>query len=417
MQWHSCPLCFLLWALYGTIREMPRRPSIEPIRVPGRVRPWKIELPASIAENGKRTRYFFETKAAAQSYADEQNIRLKNHGIQGLANTSRSDLEQLALAKAALKPYGVAINQVLTDWVARRKEADATVTFKEAFIQFEAYLAKKKIKGRHVSESYRTQVKYTFPRFPALHDCLLTEIDGRMIATATAGMKPSAKNAFLRVLSALFSWCAEVPRQWMKENPAQHVPKESVGGAEVQTFSAGDTSRILHACIQDSELLTYHVLGFFGGIRPEELEHTAWDYINLKEKAIVLPAKVTKTGSRRVIEINNTLAEWLRWLTSRFGIQQGPIVSLVNLRARLRTVREAANVTWIQDGMRHTYASSWLAIHKDEHRLRDNLGHKSADELWDHYHKATTRPEASKFWKVLPPAKAKVIAFRQKGAA
>jgi hypothetical protein len=34
-------------------------------------------------------------------------------------------------------------------------------------------------------------------------------------------MKPSAKNAFLRVLSAFFAWSAEVLRQWMKINPAQ----------------------------------------------------------------------------------------------------------------------------------------------------------------------------------------------------
>jgi integrase len=396
---------------------MPRRPTIEPIRVPGRARPWKIEIPASIAENGKRGRYFFETKADAANFADEIQIRLKNFGTHGAGIATSFELEQLALATTALKPFGVTINEVVADWVARRRAADSTVTFKEAFRLFEAHLAKKKIKGRHVSKSYRTQVKYTFPRFPTLHDRLLTEIDGRMIATATAEMKPSAKNGFLRVLSALFSWCAEVPRQWMKDNPAQQVPKESVGGAEVRTFSAADTARVLAACFEDNELLAYHVLGFFAGIRPEELERTAWEFINLDEKAIVLPANMTKTGSRRVIEINDTLADWLRWMAARFGLQKGPIVSTVNLRARLRTVRETARVEWIQDGMRHTYASNWLAIHKDEHRLRDNLGHKSADELWDHYHKAVTKAEASKFWKVLPPTKDKIIPFNQKGAA
>jgi integrase len=397
---------------------MPRRAAIKPIRVSGRAKPWKIEIPASVAENGRRSRYFFDTRADAANFAEEQQIRLKNFGTRGAGIATPSELEQLALATTALKPFGISINEVVADWIARRKAAETTVTFKEAFSQFEDHLAKKKIKGRHVSKSYRTQVKYTFPRFPTFHDRPLIEIDGRMIATATAEMKPSAKNAFLRVLSALFSWCAEVPREWMKDNPARHVPKESVGGAEVQTFSAAETAKLLQACIEDCELLAYHVLGFFAGIRPEELERTEWRFINLEEKAIILPAKATKTGNRRVIETNDTLAEWLRWITSRFGIQQGLIVSPVNLRKRLRTAREAAKVTWIQDAMRHTYASNWLAIHKDEHRLRDNLGHKSADELWDHYHKATTKAEATKFWKVLPPATVSVVAFQQqKGAA
>ena len=74
-----------------------------------------------------------------------------------------------------------------------------------------------------------------------------------------------------------------------------------------------------------------------------------------------------------MIEINDTLSEWFRSIVAHHGVQRGPIVSTVNLRKRLRTVREEAKVTWIQDGMRHTYASNWLAVHKDEHRLRDNL--------------------------------------------
>ena len=254
------------------------------------------------------------------------------------------------------------------------------MTFKEGFRQFEQHLTRKKIKGRAVSEAYVRQVKYTFPRFPTLHDKLLTEIDARMIAHACGEMKPSAKNSFLRVLSALFSWSAEVPRQWMKENPARNVPKESVGGAEVETFSPDETARILDACIRtDETLLPYHVLGFFAGIRPEELERTLWEFINLDESVIVLPPGATKTGKRRVVKVSDTLAAWLRWIVARHGIQQGPIVSPVNLRKRLRAVREEAKVNWIQDGMRHTYASCWLAVHKDEHRLRENLGHRSAE--------------------------------------
>jgi integrase len=397
---------------------MPKRATFKPVHVPGREKPWKIDMPASISSTGHRARYFFESKQDAINFADEQKIRLKNYGTAGLSSLSPSQAEQAVRAFSVLDPHGVTLNEVIEGWLARRNAAEKTVTFKEGFRQFEQHLALKKIKGRPVSESYRRQVKYTFPRFPALHDRPLTEIDARMIAHATEGMKPSAKNSFLRVLSALFSWCAEVPRQWMKENPAQNVPKDSVGGAEVETFTPDETARILDACVRvDESLLPYHVLGFFAGIRPEELERTQWEFINLDENAIVLPAQATKTGKRRVVEIDDTLAAWLRWIMARHGIQQGPIVSPINLRKRLRAVREEAKVTWIQDGMRQSYASNWLAIHKDEHRLRDNLGHKSADELWDHYHKAVTAKFAKKFWEVLPPAETKVITFEQKGVA
>ena len=86
---------------------MPRRAAIEPIRVPGRARPWKVEIPASIADNGKRSRYFFETKADAANFADELQIRIKNFGTHGAGIAKPSELEQLALAATALKPFGV----------------------------------------------------------------------------------------------------------------------------------------------------------------------------------------------------------------------------------------------------------------------------------------------------------------------
>ena len=134
---------------------MPRRATFKPVRVPGREKPWKIDLPASISSTGQRARYFFESKQDALNFADEQKIRLKNYGTQGAGSATPSELEQLAQAKEALKPFGVSINEVVKDWVDRRNAAVQTVTFREAFRQFEEHLGRKKIKGRPVSESYR----------------------------------------------------------------------------------------------------------------------------------------------------------------------------------------------------------------------------------------------------------------------
>ena len=232
---------------------MPKRPTLKPIHVPGREKPWKIDIPASLSSTGQRARYFFESKQDAINFAEEHKFRLKNYGTAGISSLSPSQIEQAARAFAALEPHGVTLNEIVQDWNTRRRAAEATVTFEEGFRQFEQHLARKKIKGRAVSKSYLRQVKYTFPRFPALHDKLLTEIDARIIAHATAGMKPSAKNSFLRVLSAFFAWSAEIPRQWMNHNPAKSVPKESVGSAEVETLTPDETARILDACARMDE--------------------------------------------------------------------------------------------------------------------------------------------------------------------
>jgi integrase len=395
-----------------SVDPVPRRSTIAPSRAEGRrLSPWKVDLPASLSPTGKRQRYFFETKQEALNFSEEQRNRLVNFGTVGLTGLSPSELEQAGMAFSALKPHAVSLNEVVQDWISRRIARDATVSFSEGFDQYQAYIAKKKVKGRPISDSYRSQIKHTFGRLPSLQPLPLTEIDGKKIAGEIVDMTPATKNAHLRVLSAFFSWCAQTPREWLKTNPAAKVPRESLSTGEVRVYTPDQVKRLLAAAPID--LLPNFLFGFFAGIRPEELERLRWDHVNLEEKHIEMPASITKTGTRRVVTIDPTLSAWLTWFISQRGIQQGDVTPLKNLRRRLRATRKAAKVQTIQDGARHSYASYWLATHKDEHRLRENLGHRSSDELWDHYHRATTEKEAKRFWSISPPHRSqkKVIRF------
>lgn len=396
---------------------MPRRCKIEPIKtIEDRAKPWKIELPASLSPSGKRQRFFFETKKDASSFAEEQKVRKENFGSHGLTRLSPSELEQCAKALEDIKPFKVSLNEVVSDWIARRRARETTVTFTSAFDHYLDHLKTKRVKGRPVSESYQTQIKLTYPRFPSLHTLPLTDIDAKAISRDMIAMTPSVKNSFLRVLGAFFTWCAEPPREWVRgDNPASKVPRESVGSGEVKVYTPDEAIRLLEASPDD--LKPYFLFGLFAGIRPEELERLDWKHINIIERYIELPGAITKTGARRVVTIDPTLENWLLWHQSKNGIQTGLVTPLKNLRRRLRTTRETAKVATIQDGMRHTYASMWLAVYKDEHRLRENLGHKSADELWNHYFKACTEKEARQFWDIMPPASDKIFKFENESVS
>jgi len=397
---------------------MPRRSTITPTRAEGhRISQWKIDLPASLSPTGKRQRFFFETKQDAVNFSDEQRTRLGNFGTVGISGLSPSELEQAAMAFAAIKPYSVSLNEVVKDWVARRAARDTTVTFAVGFDQYQEYIATKKVKGRPVSDAYRRQIKHTFPRFPSLHKLPLTEIDGKKIAGDMTAMTPATKNALLRVLSAFFGWCGQTPREWIKSNPAAKVPRESLSAGEVRIYTPKEVQRLL--AVAPDDLKPHFLFGLFAGIRPEELERLQWAHVNVEEGHIEMPAAITKTATRRVVTIDPTLSAWLNWYISRRGIQQGNVTPLKNLRRRLRSTRKAAKVQTIQDGARHSYASYWLAVNKDEHRLRENLGHRSSDELWDHYHRACTEKEARKFWAIRPPKKKqkKIVPFKQEQSA
>lgn len=67
---------------------------------------------------------------------------------------------------------------------------------------------------------------------------------------------------------------------------------------------------------------------------------------------------------------------------------------------------------WIPQGMRHTFCSNWLALHKDVNELVLQSGHDSVETMWHNYHKGVTEKEAKKFWAIQPPEGTKnVIPF------
>jgi len=82
------------------------------------------------------------------------------------------------------------------------------------------------------------------------------------------------------------------------------------------------------------------------------------------------------------------------------------VVPKRNLRWRMVGVRKKAELleTWQADILRHSYCSHWLAAYGDLNRLRANVGHRSPDLLFRHYHKAVRKAEAKKFWQIKPSA-------------
>ncbi len=385
---------------------MIKKGSLKPIFVEGRkTSPWKIDLPASVSDSRKRTRFYFRTKIEADTFAEKHRIKLVNNGLMGVSLLAPSQEALAAKAFKDLEPFGVTLGEVVTYWIERKKERARTVTFEEASKRYLDHLTTSK--DRAYSDSYLKQIELTFPRFPSIHSLPLTDIDSRKIAECMGDMTPAVKNAMLRVLSAFFTWCGQTPREWLRINPAkaEHIKRTSRKKEEVKLYTGKEIARLLTSCPAD--LLPYHLFGLFAGIRPEEIERMQWEHVDLAEGYIALPGSITKTSERRNIKIEPTLSDWLNWWIEINGIPKGPVTPLTNLRRRMRELREEAKIEVIQDGLRHCYASNWLAVHKSADQLREYMGHKSASVLWQHYHRAVSEREAREFWAILPPNKAK----------
>jgi integrase len=388
---------------------MPKRFSLEPRKSGPVTSPWCVNVPARISESGKRERKFFATKSAAETYGKAHRIRIENYGTAATLLTP-GQLEEAAKAFEQLRPFKATLNEAVAEFMARRSQDGRSVTFKKLFELFIEAKARR-------SPSYRRQLKYTLPRFEALHEELVSRIRAPRIDDQTAAMTPSARNAMLRVLRAAFNF--GIKRDYLVRNPIEKLDFESLARSEVEILPPKEAAALMTAAAE-CDLLAYHALGMFAGIRPDELRRLNWSDIDLTERHILIRSEVAKNHRRRIIDIEPNLIAWLRICKS-----SGDVTPLKNLRSRLRTIRWAAAESiargtaneaphlyqWKQDIMRHSFASYWLASHGDINKLTLMMGHENTTMLWKHYHKAAKKAEAEKYWKIGPPSKPKVIEF------
>jgi integrase len=200
-----------------------------------------------------------------------------------------------------------------------------------------------------------------------------------------------------------------IKRGYLLENPILKLDFAHRVRREVETIPAPIVSKMLnHALEHDLVLLPFLTLGFFAGIRPDgELQKLKWSDVLFEEKTILIRPEVSKTNRRRFPRLSANAQSWLDEYKRRGGVMEEKIVPFTSniLRTKRRANWSAAageKAKWIQQGMRHTFYSNWLALHKDINELVLQSGHDSVDTMWRNYHKGVTEKEAEKFWAIRP---------------
>jgi integrase/recombinase XerD len=373
---------------------MPRRASLEPKRSTKPHVPWVVNLPAALSNSGLRERRYFNDKKAADLFCKQQKIRLENYGTASI-HLSPGKSEEALAAFERLEGTGLTLMEAVEAALKLKKARESSVTFKEMFDRF---IESKKNR----SAKYQTDLRCTTPRFVALHDRLVSEISAPEVEEQLVGLTASVRNAFLRYLRAAFNFA--ILNEWCDRNPATRLAMEKMKWRR-ELLTNEQVKALLKAVRQGYfDLLPYHLLCIFAGIRPEEVQRLDWTNVSLEEKHVEVPEESAKTDIRRFVEMEPLLVEWLNYYINRGGKTGGPITPAENLRKRLRAVRTLAKIEpWIQDAPRRTFASNWLAANHDVNRLNNLMGHTSPTMLFKHYNRAVTQKNAKAFWKIRPP--------------
>ena len=353
---------------------------------------WQVNIPASIAADGVRERRFFSTKIEAETFSEVHRIRLLNFG-RGSSALSASQMEQAVAAFERL-PEGVTLAQVIGDWLRVNDATSKSVTLAVAWEDY--------VKAKSGSSPvYLKNLRRCLSRLSSLAAKVVAHITPADIEAAFGGVPPSSRQILGKMLNAVLNH--GIKRDWLTINPMAKVDRIPVPKGETITLAPAQATALMQAAERRPDFIAYHAIAMFAGVRPYELERLTWGEVDLVEGHITITAAQSKTNRRRIVPIEPNLKAWLERAVSLGVKASGPIVSQKNLRGRLNELRKEAGLAdWVQDVMRHSYASHWLAQNEDINRLTLALGHTSPTMLWKHYHRATKRTDAALYWAILP---------------
>lgn len=388
---------------------MARSATLKPKFRANRASPWCVNVPGELSATGRRQELFFATKLEASAECEKLKARKDNFGI-SLNTMTPARIAAAAEAYNLLDPLELSLLDAVRNYIAGHQQRTASVAF---VVLFNAYLEAKKDRN----PVYLRELRITRDRMPQLHDRIVSDIASEDLEPILNALPPAARNAVMRYLRAVFNF--GIKRGYLAENPISRLDFTDRPRKEVVTVPVDQVRAMLeHALAEDLELLPYLVFGFFAGIRPDgELLELQWSDVKLAENEIVIRPEVSKTNRRRFVDLSENCKAWLAAYADRGGVISGKVVRYND--SELRTHRaanwQAAGIAnWPQQGMRHTYCSCWLAVHKDVNRLVLMSGHDSVDTMWRNYHAGIPEAEAKRFWEIRPPAaSSNVIAFQK----
>ena len=176
-----------------------------------------------------------------------------------------------------------------------------------------------------------------------------------------------------------------IRREWCDKNPIKRIERRKVVEREIRPLKLAETRRLIRTAQRESpECAVAAGLLVYAGIRPREVRRLTWRDIDNEEKVITIRSQCSKTGGVRQVEIPPVLSGLLTSHSPESGREK---ICPSDWRRRWRKIRDNSGFRgcWIQDVLRHTYASFHAKRYADLPRLQINMGHRDLSLLRARY--------------------------------
>jgi hypothetical protein len=367
---------------------------------------------------GKRRRPFFNTEEEAD---DEAKKYAKEAKRQGEYWANMTDVERTTVISVLqeVKAAKLELGQVWQEFKHRKQEiaAQSTTTPKAYEDVVEAFREKKTAAGdstRYVKNTCAFLLKFGAGRLRQnIHEITHHDLDKWLTAQGKAnGWMLRTRDTYQVLFSSL--WSLAVKNGWATVNIVTKLEEINLPGVEVKIFEQNETLNLMAAVMDSPEtqmIIAPMTLGFFGCMRPEEVESRraktegvpedkwfGWDDIDLDRGLVKVRKEIAKVGDERTIRLQPCAVSWLK-LAKKLG---NPLPAVNERRLVDQSCDLIALADWIRDGMRKTCATHLRAVYKNDYDVTLDCGN-SVKVLLESYAALHVPEEDSlEHWKIDP---------------
>lgn len=354
---------------------MPKRAEILPFKTE---QGWRVNIPKSMAGDGKRHKKYFDSQPAAERFASKLRAKYMS-GVRGsMLPVNLAVQAQEALR--VLEPTGLGLVEAAKIIAKQMASSGAVETFRARYRRV-MLAGEGRWSGRYETDMGKIPrwVGEKFLDMPCgTIDRAVIEkalVEDRNLTRATLDMRS-------RMILAVLNYRERHRRS-----------------GEIQILTLAEVEDVLSHCRTPEERRVVALLAF-AGIRPDaesgEIARLDWEAVGAKE--IYIAPAVSKTGSDRHIPLTPRLRELLA------GHPESGRVRPAQWKRAWTRIRKAAGLTG-QDTLRHSYASHILAATSEEN-AKQCLGHTAGSStLFRHYRRAVTQTDGLTYFGLKPEKK------------
>ncbi|MCZ7640055.1 MAG: hypothetical protein M5U12_30760 [Verrucomicrobia bacterium] len=250
----------------------------------------RIEWVLDVRKQGKRTRTFHPTKAAAESAAADIRDQWSVSGHSWATMPARERAE-IVLVAEEIKQSGNTWREVWDFYRSAHPVGVPSLPLEEAIARFLEEKTAANRRPRYVEQMARflrffARGRERLPIGAVTREMLEQWVQGRRLRAGTQ------KNNYL-LFGAFFSHALK--RGWVARNPCRGIEHPRVERVPPRILAPAEARHLLGVCeARHPKLLAWVALGMFAGTRPEETDQLTWPKIDLARGLIQMDAAASK---------------------------------------------------------------------------------------------------------------------------